>query len=48
MLCRVGLGIIAALRETDAAVFDFQRSYIVEERRLQEEPGPFGLEKLEK
>ena len=29
MLCRVGLGIIAALRETDAAVFDFQRSYIV-------------------
>lgn len=33
----VGLGVMGALRETDAVVFDWQRSYIVEERRLQEE-----------
>ena len=31
-----GIGIMAALRETDLVRFDFQVSYIVEERRLKE------------
>eukprot|EP00434_Breviolum_minutum_P036311 symbB.v1.2.032169.t1/scaffold3815.1/size82879/4 len=33
----LGIGIVAALRETNLARFDFQVSYIVEERRLAEE-----------
>jgi len=33
----IGLGVMGALRETDAVVMDWQRSYIVEERRLKEE-----------
>lgn len=32
-----GIGIMAALRETDLVRFDFQVSYIVEERRLKGE-----------
>eukprot|EP00913_Durusdinium_trenchii_P022153 g20814.t1 len=40
----VGLGVMGALRETNAVIFDFQRSYIVEERRLQE---AIALEPLE-